>query len=172
MPDPNAVITLPAGKWNYLSIPKLQPLHRWVGKWKKFHPILYLTCDYLSMLGLKSIHVSSKRGRNRHLKGRKVGLISTNLFLIIDGFVLYSLSWRRHTKWRTGCGDFLQYLQYNFLGQISTAVHRKHQDYVYGKREYSVAWQIKALFETWKYCKQNQRIILLWYIKTYANAYL
>ena len=87
-----------------------------VGKWKKFHPILYLTCDYLSMLGLKSIHVSSKRGRNRHFKGRKVGLISTNLFLIIDEFVLYSLSWRRHTKWRTGCGDFLRYLQYHFLG--------------------------------------------------------
>ena len=50
-------------QWNYLSIPKLQRLHRWsLGRDKKFHPTLYQVCEYLSMLGLKLIHVS-KRGQ-------------------------------------------------------------------------------------------------------------
>ena len=49
-------------EWNYLSIPKLQRLHRWsLGMDKWFHPILYNGCNYLSMLGLKLNHVS-KRG--------------------------------------------------------------------------------------------------------------
>ena len=49
-------------RWNYLSIPKLQRLHRWsLGMDKYFHPILYNGCDYISMLGLKLNHVS-KRG--------------------------------------------------------------------------------------------------------------
>ena len=44
---------------NYLSLPKLQRLHRWsLGLDKWFHPTLYKPCDYLSMLGLKLIHVS------------------------------------------------------------------------------------------------------------------
>ena len=48
--------------WNYLSIPKLQRLHRWsLGMDKQFHPIHYNVCNYLSMLGLKLNHVS-KRG--------------------------------------------------------------------------------------------------------------
>ena len=48
--------------WNYLSIPKLQRLHRWsLGMDKYFHPTHYNGCDYLSMLGLKLNHVS-KRG--------------------------------------------------------------------------------------------------------------
>ena len=48
--------------WNYLSIPKLQRLHRWsLGMDKKFRPILYWVCNYISMLGLKLNHVS-KRG--------------------------------------------------------------------------------------------------------------
>ena len=48
--------------WNYLSIPKLQRLHRWsLGMDKLFHPIHYNGCNYLSMLGLKLNHVS-KRG--------------------------------------------------------------------------------------------------------------
>ena len=49
-------------EWNYLYIPKLQRLHRWIlGMDKQFHPTHYRTCDYLSMLGLKLNHVS-KRG--------------------------------------------------------------------------------------------------------------
>ena len=49
-------------EWNYLSIPKLQRLHRWsLGMDKQFHPTHYWVCDYLSMLGLKLNHVS-KRG--------------------------------------------------------------------------------------------------------------
>ena len=49
-------------RWNYLSIPKLQRLHRW-SLWidKEFHSIFFWVCDYLSMMGLKFNHVS-KRG--------------------------------------------------------------------------------------------------------------
>ena len=45
--------------WNYLSIPKRQRLHRWkfeMDTW--FHPTLYDRWIYLSMLGLKLIHVN------------------------------------------------------------------------------------------------------------------
>ena len=50
--------------WNYLSIHKLQRLHRWsLGMDKQFHPTLYWTCDYLSMLGLKFNHVSKRDHR-------------------------------------------------------------------------------------------------------------
>ena len=44
--------------WKYLSIPKLQRLHRWsLGMDKEFHPTFYHGCSYLSMLGLNLIHV-------------------------------------------------------------------------------------------------------------------
>ena len=44
--------------WNYLSIPKLQRLHRWsLGMEKWFHPTLYRACDYLSILELYLVHV-------------------------------------------------------------------------------------------------------------------
>ena len=47
---------------NYLSISKLQRLHRWsLGMDKCFHPTFFWACDYWSMLGLKLDHVS-KRG--------------------------------------------------------------------------------------------------------------
>ena len=50
--------------WNYLSIPKLQRCNRWsLGMDRKFHPIHYNGCNYLSMLGLKINHVS-KRGHS------------------------------------------------------------------------------------------------------------
>ena len=61
--------------WNYLSIPKLQRLHRWsLGMHKLFHPTHYNGCNYLSMLGLKLIHVS-KRGHRQsviHSRGRHI----------------------------------------------------------------------------------------------------
>ena len=48
--------------WNYLVIPKLQRFHRWgLGMDKQFHSTPYNSFDYLSLLGLKFIHVS-KRG--------------------------------------------------------------------------------------------------------------
>ena len=48
--------------WNYLSIPKLQRLHRWcLGMDKLLHPTLYNGGTSLSMLGLKLNNVS-KRG--------------------------------------------------------------------------------------------------------------
>ena len=34
---------------------------------KEFHPTLYWACDYLSMLGLKLIHVSKRAPRNKML---------------------------------------------------------------------------------------------------------
>ena len=47
--------------WNYLSIPKLQWCHCWsLGRDKLFHPTLYNGCNYLSMQGLNSIHVSKR----------------------------------------------------------------------------------------------------------------
>ena len=47
--------------WNYLSIPKLQLCNLWsLVMDKLFHPTLYWTCDHLSILGLKFIHVSEK----------------------------------------------------------------------------------------------------------------
>ena len=52
--------------WNYLSVPKLQRLHRWsLGMDKLFHPTLYNGCDYLSMLGLRLNHVG-KSGPRKH----------------------------------------------------------------------------------------------------------
>ena len=48
-------------KWNYLSIPKLRRCSRWnLGLGKYFHPTHYWACHYLSMLGLRLIHVSKK----------------------------------------------------------------------------------------------------------------
>ena len=50
-------------RWNYLSIPKLQRLHRWslgVDKWFHLTRIIMGVVNYLSMLGLKLIHVSRK----------------------------------------------------------------------------------------------------------------
>ena len=53
--------------WNYLSIPKLQRLHRCsLGMDTQFHPTLYWACNSFSMLGLKLIHVS-KRGHRKRL---------------------------------------------------------------------------------------------------------
>ena len=44
--------------WNFLSISKLQRLHRWILRMDKlFHPTLYSGCNYLFKLGLRSIHV-------------------------------------------------------------------------------------------------------------------
>ena len=52
--------------WNYLSIPILPRLHRWsLGMAKQFHPTHYDGCNYLSVLRLKSNHVS-KRGHWDH----------------------------------------------------------------------------------------------------------
>ena len=49
-------------RWIYLSIPQRQRCYRSnLGMDKYFHPTLNLACDYISMLGLKVIHVS-KRG--------------------------------------------------------------------------------------------------------------
>ena len=50
--------------WNYLSINKRQRRNRWsLGMDKWFHPTLYRTCDNLSMLIFKLIHVSKSGPR-------------------------------------------------------------------------------------------------------------
>ena len=47
--------------WNYLSISKLQRLHRWSLEMHKLvHPTLRNGCDYLSIPGLTLNHVSEK----------------------------------------------------------------------------------------------------------------
>ena len=59
-------------EWEYLSIPKLQRSNRWsLGMDKWFHPTLYNGCDYLSMLGLKLIHVSKRGLRKTHFEFAK-----------------------------------------------------------------------------------------------------
>ena len=53
-------------EWNNLSIPKLQRCNRWsLGMHKWFPPTLYWVCDYLSMMGLKLIHVSKRGPRSQ-----------------------------------------------------------------------------------------------------------
>ena len=48
-------------RWNYLSIPKLQRLHRWsLGMDKLCQPTLSNGCNYLPILGLKLNHVSKR----------------------------------------------------------------------------------------------------------------
>ena len=50
--------------WNYLSIPKLQRCNRWsLGMDEQFHLRLNWACNYLSMMGLKLIHVSKSGHR-------------------------------------------------------------------------------------------------------------
>ena len=71
---------------NYLSISKLQRLHRWSLEMdKKFHPTLNTGCDYLSMLGLKLNYVS-KRGHNMCLYSELV--YPTWLFQALWLFIL------------------------------------------------------------------------------------
>ena len=80
--------------WNYLSIPKLQWLHRWsLGMDKLFHPIHYNGCNYLCMLGLKLNHVSKRSPRQQATSGTNVvsydSMPSAGLSeLIIDIFSL------------------------------------------------------------------------------------
>ena len=91
---------------NYLSIPKLQRLHRWsLGMDKTFHPTFYNGCNYLSMLGLKLNRVS-KRGP---------GVLRTNsgfieLFSVYTEFQgLVQIIWSAIVLKRHGffCGDGL-----------------------------------------------------------------
>ena len=54
--------------WNYTSIPQFKRCNSWnLSMDKLFHPTLYMTCDYLSMLGLKLIHISKGYPGNRKL---------------------------------------------------------------------------------------------------------
>ena len=61
------VITCPVKHGMKLLIHySLQRLHRWSSEMEnKFHPTLYNGCNYLSMLGLKMIHVSKRCSCNR-----------------------------------------------------------------------------------------------------------
>ena len=51
--------------WNLSSTTELQRLHRWSYGINRKNPTLYNGCNYVSILGLKSIHVS-KRGPRKH----------------------------------------------------------------------------------------------------------
>ena len=66
-------------RWNHLSIPKLQWLHRWLkfGEGQVFHPTLRDWCNYLSILGLKLIRVGKSVAGGVTItrnKGDKLGL--------------------------------------------------------------------------------------------------
>ena len=67
--------------WNYLSIPKLQRLHRWSLRMnKEFHTTPYSGCNYLSMLYLQLIHVSERFGSHGQNLNKK---FSSLLFSLI-----------------------------------------------------------------------------------------
>ena len=69
--------------WNYLSITKLQRLHRWSLRMdKQFDPTHYNGGNYLSMLGLKLIHVS-KRDSGLQVFWEPCCLLATELLNII-----------------------------------------------------------------------------------------
>ena len=67
--------------WNYSCIPKLHRFHR-LEMINRFHPTLYTGCHYLSMYGLKLIHVSERapdvvapiHGNNDYYKIRRSGM--------------------------------------------------------------------------------------------------
>ena len=71
---------------NYSYIPKLQRYSRWsLGMHTSFHPTLYWPYDYLSMLGIKLIHVN-KRG-HRSVSSPWLGLTSksnTNISIYFE----------------------------------------------------------------------------------------
>ena len=81
--------------WNYLSIPKLQRLHRWsLGKDKQFHSTLYYGYNYLSMAGLthwgRVTHICVGNltiiGSDNGLSpGRRQAIIWTNAWILLIG---------------------------------------------------------------------------------------
>ena len=81
--------------WNYLSIPKLQRLHRWsLGMGKKFHPTFYNGSNCISMLGLthrgQVTHICVSRltitGLDNGLSpGRRQAIIWTNAGILLIG---------------------------------------------------------------------------------------
>ena len=84
--------------WNYSSIPKLQPLHRWSLEMdKQFHRALYNGCNYLSMLGLKLTHVS-KRGPGsiwtQIANNKKAQQCVNRLHTSREGLWIYFLEWK------------------------------------------------------------------------------
>ena len=82
-------------RWNYLSIHKLQRLHRWsFGMDKCFNLILYNGYNYLSMPGLKLNHVS-KRGHRSPLcdKLAPAGLVFHNyIYICFINIAIYLLN--------------------------------------------------------------------------------
>ena len=84
--------------WNCLSIHKLQLFHSCnLGMDKQFHPTQFSWCYYLSMLGLKLIHVS-KRGHESLMKRRYFTRDKYTWFLqliyvhIFISFIIYNFS--------------------------------------------------------------------------------
>ena len=87
--------------WNYLSIPKLERLHRWsLGMDKWFYPTLFWACNYFSLLGLKLIHVSTRDHCTRieeTIYGTPVRFVEGNIYAkcACPCFPVISFSMRR-----------------------------------------------------------------------------
>ena len=80
-------------RWNYLSLLKLQWHSCWsLGMDKWFHPILYCAFYYLSMLGLKLIHVTNG-GPGINLSLYKCTKILRNTFLVYIYIYIYIYIW-------------------------------------------------------------------------------
>ena len=80
---------------SYLSIPKLQRLHRWsLGMDESFHFTLHWACNYLAMLGLKFNHVSKMghRNVNRQSAGRFSAISSDSWENIVLPMDIYKKS--------------------------------------------------------------------------------
>ena len=120
--------------WNYLSIPKLQRLHRWsLGMDKQFHPMLYWACDYLSMLGFKLNHVSKKGLLQIRVRGQRNCLLeittSANVIIIryhYSSVIMSAMAFQitgviGHVSWRylSHKGDSIQLITYWRVSTIS-----------------------------------------------------
>ena len=69
--------------WNYLSISKLQRLHRWnLAVDRSFHHTIDSGCNYFSKLGLKLIHVSKRHPWKLQETSRLVSTVATNVLVL------------------------------------------------------------------------------------------
>ena len=115
--------------WNYVSIPKLQRCNRWSLEMdKNFHPSLHCACEYLSMLGFKSNHVS-KRDPWYYLFQPNIGNLSrsacwywplatmANVSLVILTWVIIGMIQGKHRRHTLAC-LFLSLHKDICLGQI------------------------------------------------------
>ena len=120
--------------WYYLSIPKFQRYNFLNGAAVEFHSPLYQVCDYSSILGLKSIHVSTRGpsapqynllwGQWVEIKShvRETDWSNTNK----NFFECNLKEWENSSNWKAGFKPIFDPV--NFTKKKSSA-HRSHANY-------------------------------------------